>query len=156
MLTAYENAAGDDLVYETRADVRAGHLVQTDRTWSWPAVPSPGQVQYERDVQRHSAGGIQATASVKLTEDRLHHRHPPPSVYGQRSPPPHHRLLRRDRPDRLGWGRRHPGGNLVEAHRSHAVHRLHPLAREPTSPGRSPGQWRIVGHTRLRGQRAMS
>ncbi|MGN6176383.1 MAG: hypothetical protein ACTHPS_26055, partial [Streptosporangiaceae bacterium] len=70
MLTAF-NAAADDLAYVTRTYFGAtGHLVQTDRSWSWPAVPSPGQVQYLRDAfSATPRGASQATASVKLTDD---------------------------------------------------------------------------------------
>jgi len=69
MLTAF-NAAGDNLAYETVADFRAGHLIQAERSWSWPAVPSPGQLQYVRDAfSATPRGASQTTASVKLTED---------------------------------------------------------------------------------------
>ena len=108
-----------------------------------PAVPSPGQLQYNADaLQRHSPGRIRGDRAGEADRGcRLHHRRPPPlEVRPGRTRPPRHRLLCRDRPDRLRLGPlQHPGGNLVTAHRSHAATSTTPPRRaEPTSPGRSP------------------
>jgi hypothetical protein len=90
MLTAF-NAAADDLAYETVAYFRTGqpgHVVQADRSWWWPAVPSPGQVLYARDAFSDiPRGASEATGSVKLTEDTGYTTVVPrPSRYGQNEP----------------------------------------------------------------------
>ena len=159
MLTAF-NAAADDLAYETTADFKAGHLIQTDRTWSWPAVPSPGQVQYVRDTfSAIPRGASEATASVKLTEGHGYTTVVPrPSRYGQ------------DELARLvvvcyagtgqtgcGWGRFNTPAGTWSQHTA-----VMPYIDYTPSPRGADlarqiarGQWRIVGHTRLRGQRAI-
>jgi hypothetical protein len=161
MLTAF-NAATDDLAYETRAGFRAGRLMQTDQTWSWPAVPSPGQVQYTRDA--FSAipwGASEATAPVKLTEDDGYTTVTPhPSPYGQTGPA---RLITVcyavPGPDQTGCGWGHfntPAGTWSQ----HTA--VMPYIDFTPSPHGADlarqvahHQWRIVGHTRLRGQPAI-
>jgi hypothetical protein len=159
MLTAF-NAAGDDLAYESTADFTAGHLVQTDRTWSWPAVPSTGQVQYIRDqFSAIPRGASQATGSVKLTEDDGYTTVVPhPSVYLQKEPA---RLIMvcyaGTGQTGCGWGRFNTPAGTWSKHTGVMPYidytpspRGADLARQIAD-----GQWRIVGHTRLRGQRAI-
>jgi hypothetical protein len=159
MLTAY-NAAGADLVYVTRDYVRKGHLVQTDRSWSWPAVPSPGQVQYNRDeFSAIPRGASEATAPVKLTEDASYTTITPhPSVYGQSEPA---RLIMvcyaGTGQTGCGWGRYETPAGTWSKHTAVMPY----IDYTPTPRGAdlarqiAHGQWRIVGHTRLRGQPAI-
>jgi hypothetical protein len=159
MLTAF-NAATHDLAYETVADFRAGHLMQTDRSWSWPAVPSPGQVQYVRDAfSAIPRGASEATAPVKLTEDISYTTVVPhPSVYLQKE---HARLIvvcyAGTGQTGCGWGRFNTPAGTWSQHTgimpyidSTPYPRGADLARQIAR-----GQWRIAGHTRLRGQRAI-
>ena len=159
MLTAY-NAAGADLVYVTRDYVGKGHLVQTDRSWSWPAVPSPGQVQYNRDeFSAIPRGASEATAPVKLTEDNGYTTVVPhPSRYGQRE---RARLIvvcyAGTGQTGCGWGRFNTPAGTWSQHTAvmpYIDFTPYPhgadLARQIAH-----GQWRIIGHTRLRGQRAI-
>jgi hypothetical protein len=160
MLTAF-NAGADDLAYETLAYfTAAGHLTQTDRTWSWPAVPSPGQLQYVRDA--YSAipqGASEATAPVKLTEDDGYTTVVPrPSIYLQKEPA---RLIvvcyAGTGQTGCGWGSFDTPAGTWSQHTA-----VMPYIDSTPSPGGADlarqiarGQWRIVGHTRLRGQRAI-
>jgi hypothetical protein len=159
MLTAF-NAAADDLAYETTADFKAGHLIQTGRTWSWPALPSPGQVQYNRDAFSATPRGASAAAApVKLTEDDGYTTVTPhPSRYGQREPA---RLIvvcyAGTGQTACGWGRFNTPAGTWSQHTGVMPYidytpdpRGADLARQIAR-----GQWRIVGHTRLRGQRAI-
>jgi hypothetical protein len=159
MLTAF-NSAGDDLVYVTRDYFGSGRLVQTDRTWSWPAVPTPGQVQYNRDAfSMTPRGAPEATAPVKLTEDD-----------GYTTVVPHPSRYEQNEPARLimvcyagtgqtgcGWGRFDTPAGTWSQHTA-----VMPYIDYAPSPRGADlawqiarGQWRIVGHTRLRGQRAI-
>ena len=159
MLTAY-NAAGDDLVYVTRDYVGKGHLVQTDRSWSWPAVPSPGQVQYNRDeFSAVPRGASEATAPVKLTEDDGYTTVTPhPSRYGQSEPA---RLIMvcyaGTGQTGCGWGRYNTPAGTWSQHTGVMPY----IDYTPTPRGAdlaqqiTHGQWRIIGHTRLRGQPAI-
>lgn len=159
MLTAF-NAAGDDLAYETVAGFRAGHLIQTDRSWSWPAVPSPGQLQYVRDAfSAIRRGASEATAPVKLTEDDGYTTVVPrPSRYGQKELA---RLIvvcyAGTGQAGCGWGRFNTPAGTWSQHTAvmpYLDYTPYPrgadLARQIAR-----GQWRIAGHTRLRGQRAI-
>ena len=159
MLTAY-NAAGDDLVYVNRAYFRTGHLVQADRSWSWPAVPSPGQVQYTGTTSAPFRGvHPQAAVSVKLTEDDGYTTVTPhPSRYGQNEPA---RLIivcyAGTGQTGCGWGRFNTPAGTWSKHTA-----VMPYIDYTPSPRGADlarqiarGQWRIVGHTRLRGQRAI-
>jgi hypothetical protein len=159
MLTAF-NAAADDLAYQTVTYVTAGHLTQTDRTWGWPAVPSPGQVMYVRDawsaIPRGASG---AAASVKLTEDDGYTTVVPrPSVYSQKEQA---RLIvvcyTGTGQTGCGWGRFNTLAGTWSEHTG-----VMPYIDYTPSPGGADlarqiarGQWRIVGHTRLRGQSAI-
>jgi hypothetical protein len=159
MLTAF-SAAGDDLVYVTSDYFRSGRLIQAARTWSWPAVPSPGQVQYNRDV--YSAiprGASSATAPLKLTQDSGYTTvTPQPSPYGQKEPA---RLITvcyaGTGQTACGWGRFNTPAGTWSQHTAVMPYidftpdpRGADLARQIAR-----GQWRIVGHTRLRGQPAI-
>jgi hypothetical protein len=159
MLTAF-SAAADNLAYETLAYFKAGHLIQAERSWSWPAVPSPDQVQFNRDAfSATPRGASETTASVKLIEDDGYTTVTPhPSRYGQ------------DRLARLitvcyagtgqtgcGWGRFDTRAGTWSQHTAVMPYfdftpspRGADLARQIAR-----GQWRVIGHTRLRGQRAI-
>jgi hypothetical protein len=159
MLTAF-NAAADDLAYETVTYVRAGHLIQADRTWSWPALPRPGQVQYVRDAfSATPRGASEATAPVKLTDDTGYTTViPHPSRYGQDE---HARLITvcyaGTGQTGCGWGRFDtPAGTW-----SKNIGVMPYLDYRPSPRGvglarqMARGEWRIAGHTRLRGQPAI-
>jgi len=159
MLTAF-NAAGDDLAYETVTDFRAGHLIQTDRSWSWPAVPSPGQLQYVRDAfSAIPRGASQVTASVKLTEDTGYTTVVPrPSRYGQNELA---RLITvcyaGTGQTGCGWGRFNTPAGTWSKHTAVMPYIDHTPSPRGSDLARqiARGEWRIVGHTRLRGQRAI-
>jgi hypothetical protein len=159
MLTAF-NAAGDDLVYVTRDYFGSGRLIQADRTWSWPAVPSPGQVQYNRDAfSATPRDASEATAPLKLTEDDGYTTvTPQPSRYGQNELA---RLITvcyaGTGQTGCGWGRFDTPAGTWSQHTAVMPYidftpdpRGADLARQIAR-----GQWRIVGHTRLRGQPAI-
>lgn len=159
MLTAF-NAAALDLAYATRTYYKAGHLVQADRAWSWPAIPRPGQIQYVRDAfSAIPRGASEATARVKLTEDDGYTTVVPhPSRYGQ------------DERARLimvcyagtgqtgcGWSRFETPAGTWSKHT--AVLPYIDYTPSPRGVGLARqiarGQWRIAGHTRVRGQPAI-
>jgi hypothetical protein len=160
MLTAF-NAGADDLAYETLADFTAGHLTQTDRTWSWPAVPSPGQLQYVRDASSAiPRGASEATAPVKLTEDDGWTTVVPrPSIYLQKE---RTRLIVVCYYAAPGFGTGCGSGSFNTPRGTWSQHTAVMPYVDTFSPGGADlarqiarGQWRIVGHTRLRGQRAI-
>ena len=159
MLTAF-SAAADDLAYQTTADFRAGHLIQTDRSWSWPAVPSPGQLQYVRDAfSAIPRGASQATAPVKLTEDTGYTTVVPrPSRFGQDE---HARLITvcyaGTGQTGCGWGRFDTPAGTWSNHTAVTPYTDYTPSPRGADLARqvARGQWRIVGHTRLRGQRAI-
>jgi hypothetical protein len=159
MLTAF-NASADQVAYWTEAGFRAGHLIQLDQSWIWPAVPSPGQVEYVRDAFSQIPTGESWTAgSVKLAEvDGYTTVVPRPSVYEQ------------DEPARLivvcyagtgwtacGWG----GFNTPAGTWSQHTGVMPYIDYTPDPRGSdlarqiAQGQWRTVGQTRLRGQQAI-
>lgn len=159
MLTAFD-ASADQLAYWTVAGYRAGHLIQLDQSWIWPAVPSAGQVQYIRDAFSQTPPGVsEAKGSVKLTEDDGYTTVVPrPSRYGQ------------DERARLivvcyagtgqagcGWGSFDtPAGTWSE---QTGVMQYIDYTPNPSGAALAQqiaqGQWRIVGHTSLRGQQAI-
>jgi hypothetical protein len=159
MLTAF-NAAADNLAYETLAYFKAGHLIQADRSWSWPAVPSPGQVQYNRDAfSATRRGASETTAPVKLTEDNGYTTVTPhPSPYLQKEQA---RLITvcyaGTGQTGCGWGRFNTRAGTWSKHT--AVMPYIDFTPYPRGADLAQqiarGQWRIVGHTRLRGQRAI-
>ena len=159
MLTAF-NAAGDDLAYESVADFRAGHLFQLARTWSWPAVPSTGQVQYNRDESSViPPGESQLAGTVKLTEDDGYTTVVPhPSPYEQKEPA---RLIvvcyAGTGQTSCGWNSYNTRAGTWSEHTGFMPYidytpmpRGAGLARQIAA-----GHWRIVGHTQLGGQRAI-
>jgi hypothetical protein len=159
MLTAF-NAAGDDLLYVTRDYFGSGHLVQTDRSWSWPAIPSPGQVQYNRDaLSATPPGAPEATAPVKLTEDDGYTTVTPyPSRHGQKDLA---RLITvcyaGTGQTGCGWAQFNTPAGTWSQHTAAMPYfdftpdpRGADLARQIAR-----GQWRIIGHTQLRGQPAI-
>ena len=159
MLTAF-NAGADDLAYETSAYfTAAGHMTQTERTWSWPAVPSPGQLQYVRDASSAiPPGASEATAPVKLIEDEGWTTVVPrPSLYLQKERTRLIVVCYYAAPGfGAGCGFNTPRGTWSQ----HTA--VMPYVDATPSPGGADlarqiarGQWRIVGHTRLRGQRAI-
>jgi hypothetical protein len=159
MLTAF-SAAAADLAYQTAVYVTAGHVTQTDRTWSWPAVPSPGQLEYTRDAFSAIPRGASRTAApVKLTEDNSYITVVPhPSIYGQNE---HARLAvvcyAGTGQTGCGWGRYETPAGTWSMHTAVMPY----LDYTPTPRGTdlahqiAQGQWRIAGHTRLRGQPAI-
>jgi len=159
MLTAF-NSAADDLAYETVAYVRAGHLIQANWSWSWPAVPGPGQVQYVRDAWiAIPRGASRPTASVKLTEqDGYTTVVPRPSVYLQKEQA---RLIvvcyAGTGQTGCGWGRFNTDAGTWSEHTGVMPYiDFTPLPRGADLARQiARGEWRIVGHSRLRGQRAI-
>lgn len=160
MLTAF-NASADDLAYETSAGFSAGHLTQLDQAWSWPALPSAGQVQYIRDAfSAIPHGASQKTASVKLTEDDGYTTITPrPSPYGQSEQA---RLIvvcyAGTGQTGCGWGRFNTPAGTWSQHSGVMQY----LDYTPYPRGAdlahqiAQGQWRITGHTWLRGQQAIT
>jgi hypothetical protein len=159
MLTAF-NASADTLQYVRVTGFRAGHLIQLDQWWSWPAVPSSGQVQYVRDASSQiPLGASQATGRVKLTE-----------VAGYTTIVPHPSRYEQNERARLivvcyagtgqtgcGWGRFDTPAGTWSQHT--AVMPYIDYTPDPRGADLAQqiaqGQWRIVGQTRLRGQHAI-
>jgi hypothetical protein len=159
MLTAF-NAAADDLAYEMRADFTNGRIVNIDRSWSWPALPSPGQLEYVRDA--YSAvppRGSKATAPLKLTEDEGYTTVVPhPSRYLQRAPA---RLIvvcyAGTGQTGCGWGPFNTPAGTWSMHTGTLAYEDYTPAPRGADFARqiARGEWRIIGHTRLRGQQAI-
>jgi hypothetical protein len=159
MLTAF-NASADALQYVTVTGFRAGHLIQLDQWWSWPAVPSPGQVQYVRDASSQiPLGASQATGSAKLTE-----------IVGYTTIVPRPSRYEQNEQARLivvcyagtgqtgcGWGRFSTPAGTWSQHT--AVMPYIDYTPDPRGADLAQqiaqGQWRIVGQTRLGGQQAI-
>lgn len=159
MLTAF-NASADQLAYWTVAGFRAGNLIQLDQSWIWPAVPSPGQVQYIRDAFSEIPPGVsEAAGSVKLTEDDGYTTVVPrQSPYGQ------------DEQARLivvcyagtgqtgcGWGSFNTPAGTWSEHTG--VMQFLDYTPDPSGADLArqiaQRQWRIVGQTWLRGQQVI-
>lgn len=159
MLTAFD-AAASDLVYVTMDYFKASHLIQADRWWGWPAITSPGQVQYVRDAfSVIPRGASEATAPVKLTEDFGYTTVAPhPSRFGQKEPA---RLITvcyaGTGQTGCGWGRFNTPAGTWSEHTG--VMPYLDYTPSPRGTGLAQqiarGQWRILGHTWLRGQRAI-
>ena len=159
MLTAF-NASADTLAHVTVTGVTAGHLIQVDQWWSWPAVPSPGQVEYVRDdFSQIPRGASNATGLVKLTEvDGYATVVPRPSVYGQNEQA---RLVvvcyAGTGQTGCGWGRFNTPAGTWSQHTG--VMPYTDYTPDPRGADLAQqiaqGQWRIVGQTRLRGQQAI-
>ena len=154
MLAAF-NATAGYLVFQTSDDFTKGHQAGTSRSWNWPAVPTPGRLEYtRRSYNYHAVAGVKGTG--KLTEDVGYTTVvPPPSRYGQNADA--RVIVVCHAGDRLRlWPSRRAGRDLVDAHRRAGVLRLH---TEPCGAGLARqiahGEWRILGHSRLRGQRAI-
>lgn len=159
MLTAF-SAAEDDLGYETVAHFEAGHLIENFQTWSWPAVSSPGQVEYTRYAfSAIPRGAPQATAPLKPVED-----------YSYTAVVPHSSRPGQSARARVimvcyagtgqtgcGWWRFGTKAGTWSEHTGVLPY----LDQTPSPRGAdlvkeiARGQWRIVGHTRLRGQPAI-
>jgi hypothetical protein len=162
MLTAF-NASADALAHVTVASFTAAHLIQLDQWWSWPAVPSPGQVEYVRDTYSQvpiPPGASKATGSVKLTEDDSYTTVVPrPSLYSQNE---QGRLIvvcyvggafRTG----CGWGGFTTPAGTWSQHTGvmpYVDYTPDPKGAE-LAEQIAQGQWRIVGHTGLRGQQAI-
>jgi hypothetical protein len=159
MLTAF-SASADTLAYQTSAGFTAGHLEDLDQSWSWPAVPSPGQVQYVRDVFSETPlGASKATAPVKLTEDDGYTTITPhPSVYGQNEEA---RLIvvcyAGTGQTGCGWGRFNtPAGTWSQHTGAMPYSDYTPDPRGADLAQQiARGEWRVLGHTQLRGQQAI-
>lgn len=159
MLTAF-SASADALAYVTVVGFRAGHLIQLDQWWSWPAVPSPGQVQYVRDAfSMIPPGASEAAASVKLTEDDGYTTIVPhPSPYEQNEQA---RLIvvcyAGTGQAGCGWGSFNTPAGTWSQHTGVMQY----IDYTPNPRGAdlaqqiAQGQWRIAGQTRLRGQQAI-
>jgi hypothetical protein len=159
MLTAF-NAAADAVAHVTVASFTASHLIQLDQWWSWPAVPSPGQVEYVRDAYSQiPLGKSKATGSVKLTEDDSYTTVVPhPSRYGQNEQA---RLIvvcyAGTGQTGCGWGRFNTPAGTWSQHTGvmqYIDYTPDPRGAE-LAEQIAQGQWRIVGHTGLRGQQAI-
>jgi hypothetical protein len=159
MLTAF-NASADTLASVTVASFRAGHLIQLDQWWTWPAVPSPGQVEYVRDAFSAIPPGVpEATGSVKLTEDD-----------GYTTVVPRPSRFEQNEQARLtvvcyagtgqtgcGWGSFETPAGTWSQHTGvmpYIDYTPYPRGTD-LAQQIAQGQWRIVGHTRLRGQQAI-
>jgi hypothetical protein len=159
MLTAF-NASADELAYWTVAGFKAGHLIQLDQSWIWPAVPSPGEVQYIRDAfSMTPPGASKAAASVKLTEDDGYITVVPrPSRYGQNEDA---RLIvvcyAGTGQTGCGWGSFNTPAGTWSEHTG--VMPYIDYTPNPRGAGLAQqiahGEWRISGQTRLRGQQAV-
>jgi hypothetical protein len=152
MLAAF-NATTSYVVVTTTADYAKGHPAGTTRVWSWPAEPSPGQVEYMRSFLSYSAAereGHQLFEDIGYTAVV-----PRPSRYGQNS-------YARDivvchSGTTCGWGRNNtPAGTWWMRTGTLGYFDFAPdpggadLARQVAA-----GEWRILGHTRVRGQQAI-
>jgi hypothetical protein len=159
MLAAF-NATAGDLVYETVYDWNKGRYEQNTKTWSWPALPSPGQLEYARDFfSALPVGKEKGSAGVEPVEDDQYVTVVPhPSRYGQKTDA--HLIVvcyGGDGQTGCGWSSYEtPAGTWSEhtgkldwedyTPNPHGAE----LARQIAH-----GDWRIVGHTTLRGQQAI-
>jgi hypothetical protein len=154
MLTAFSTAA-DDLLYDTVTDVTHGRVVDNDQDWSWPALPVPGQLEYVRDA----SSSLTPDGRLKLSEDGAYTTVVPrPSVYGQ---------LERAHlavvcyagtgQTGCGWGPYNTPAGTWATHTGKLIYEDYtpnPRGAE-LAQGVTRGQWRIIGHTTLDGQRAI-
>ncbi len=159
MLTAF-NAAADDLLYETLADYTNGRMAAIDRSWIWPALPSPGQLEYTRDSYAAlPPRGSKATASLKLTEDDGYTTVVPhPSNFLQKA---HARLIvvcyAGTGQTGCGWSPFNTQAGTWSMHTGMLAYEDHTPAPRGADLARqiARGEWRIIGRTRLLGQQAI-
>lgn len=160
MLAAVD-ATADYLVYETIADYRHGRYEQGDKIWNWPALPSPGQLEYLREFfSAPPVGKAKGTAGVAPVEDSQYVGVVPhPSRYGQNT---YSHLTDvcygGDGQTGCGFGPYEtPAGTWSE----HAGRKLTYEGYPPIPHGAdlarqiAHGDWRIIARTTLRGQRAI-
>ncbi len=158
MLAAFSATAGD-VVVETEADFTNGSLSDSSQFWSWPAVPNPGQLEYMRSSYSQPAVGSAKGAGIRLTEDIGYTGVVPrPSRYAQNT---YARLI-----DVCYAGTGQTGCGFAGYETPPGTWSMHTgkltylgYAPNPGGPGLARqiarGQWRILGHTRLHGQRAI-
>jgi hypothetical protein len=155
MLAAF-NATASYLVDWTAADYTKGRPAGTTRFWSWPAEPSPGQVEYTRSFYSYPAVG---RGGHKLTEDIGYTAVVPrPSRYGQNSYARDIVVCYADTgPAGCGWARHTTPAGTWWVHTG----MLGYVDFAPDPGGAdlarriAAGEWRILGHTQVRGQQAI-
>ena len=156
MLTAFGSVSGE-VEYETQTDLAHGATVDVYRNWSWPAQPVPGQRQIGRTL---FSGGSPACPAVKPIEDRQVAFITPAgdvgAVRGQVT-----MVCFRDS-GQTGCGYGHAGTPVGTWSRFTAqVYSMSDVGTggvfNPVTlvRGIAAGAWRVVGRTRLDGQRAI-
>jgi hypothetical protein len=159
MLAAFD-ATANDLEYETESGWTKGRYVDRYQTWSWPALTSPGHLEYARELfSQLPVGKAKGTAGVEPTEDDQYVTVVPhPSRYGQNTWA--HLVIvcfAGTGQTGCGWGHYNTPAGTWSAHTGK-------LAYEDFSPQPrgadlarqiARGDWRIVGQERLRGQQAI-
>jgi hypothetical protein len=158
MLTAF-SAAADDIVVQRVADFYKGSPSGTTRMWNWPATPVPGKIEYTRTSYNIPPVKGVGGAGMRLREDLGYTTVvPPASVYGQNA---YARVIvvcyAGSGRDACGYGR----ANVAPGTWWMRTGMLGYMDFTPTPSGAelareiARGEWRILGHTRLRGQPAI-
>lgn len=154
MLAAFD-ATASYLVVWTSVGYTNGHPSGTSRFWNWPAVPVPGQLEYTRSSYSFRAvAGVKGTG-IKREDIGYTTVVPPPSRYGQNA---YARVIvvcyagtgcgygRHNVPAGTWWTHTGMLGYMDFTPDPSGAE----LAREIAH-----GDWRILGHTRLRGHKAI-
>jgi hypothetical protein len=154
MLTAF-NATADDLAYDTVTDVSRGRVVNNDRVWSWPTLPSPGQLEYIRDM----CSALAPDGSLKLTEDDAYDTIVPrPSLYSEEERAQLAVVCYAGTGQTgCGWGPFNTPAGTWSTH-SGMLQYIH-YTPDPSGPDLAQqvtsGEWRVIGHTLMHGQQVI-
>jgi hypothetical protein len=154
MVAAF-SAAADNLVFETAAGFTKGHLSGTTRLWNWPATPIPGKLEYARQSYRLFALGRTAGTRILRAEDIGY------TTVVPRSPAALYAYTRLIVACYTGTGCGYGRHNVAPGTWWMRTGTLGYMDFAPDPGGAelarqiAAGEWRIVGHARLRGQQAI-
>jgi hypothetical protein len=156
MLTAFDSVSGD-VEYQTQTDLAHGTTVDVYRNWSWPAQPVSGQRQIGRTL---FSGGSPAGPAVRPIEDRQVAFVTPPGDVGAVRGQVTMVCFRDSGQTGCGYGHADtPAGTW-----SRFTAQVYSMSDVGTGGvfnpaalvrGIAAGTWRVVGRTRLAGQRAI-
>ena len=158
MLAALD-ATASYLVVWTSVGYTKGHPSGTSMFWNWPAVPVPGQLEYTRTSYGLPAAGRSEGTGAGLTEDIGYTTVvPPPSRYGQNA---YARLIvvcyAGSGQTACGYGRHNvaPGTWWTRTGMLGYVDFTPDPSGAALVQQIAHGDWRILGHTRLHGQKVI-
>jgi hypothetical protein len=154
-MMAASSAAAGNLVFETTSGFTKGHLSGTARLWNWPATPIPGKLEYARQSYKFLAVGRTEGTRILRAEDLGY------TTVVPRSPAALNAYTRLIAVCYTGTGCGYGRRNVAPGTWWMRTGMLGYMDFAPDPGGAdlarqiAGGEWRIVGHARLRGQQAI-